>query len=180
MATGNSFVAPAGKRLSAETLDFVFLGCASIVVAAIYDPNCLEDSRFAMVVAGVYVAYHAGFLYAWRGQTPGKRTLDIQVISMRMHPLVQMQCVGRPLVRMLLMILATIFAIQTSVWMAAVFPLIAELALQRSPLEKATIADMLCGTRVINLPPVQPHRAPAGPMYSATDAEFGVRPRKIK
>jgi len=29
-----------------------------------------------------------------------------------------------------------------------------------------------------NVPPLQPHRAPAGPMFSSEDAEFGPKPRK--
>jgi hypothetical protein len=43
-----------------------------------------------------------------------------------------------------------------------------------------TIADIVAHTRVVNTPPPQPHRAPAGPMYSATDAEFGYQPRRRK
>jgi hypothetical protein len=45
---------------------------------------------------------------------------------------------------------------------------------------RQTLADLVARTLVINVPPPQPHRAPAAPMYSATDAEFGVRPRVIR
>jgi hypothetical protein len=45
---------------------------------------------------------------------------------------------------------------------------------------RRTIADFVAGTLVVNTPPLQPHRAPAAPMYSAGDAEFGYAPRKPK
>lgn len=41
-----------------------------------------------------------------------------------------------------------------------------------------TLTDLLARTAVVNLPPLQPHRAPAVPMFSATDAEFGNPPRR--
>jgi hypothetical protein len=43
-----------------------------------------------------------------------------------------------------------------------------------------SLPDLISRTLVVNTPPVQPHRAPAGPMYSASDAEFGIPPRKMK
>ena len=36
-----------------------------------------------------------------------------------------------------------------------------------------SLTDRLLRIAVVYLPPVQPHRAPAGPMYSAKDREFG-------
>jgi len=44
---------------------------------------------------------------------------------------------------------------------------------------RRSVADVLFGTMVINVPPPQPHRASAAPMYSPDDAEFGLRPRRI-
>lgn len=41
-----------------------------------------------------------------------------------------------------------------------------------------SVADFLSGTLVVKLPPPQAHRAPAVPMFSAHDAEFGVPPRR--
>jgi len=43
-----------------------------------------------------------------------------------------------------------------------------------------TLTDRVLRTVVVNIPPLQPHRAPAGPMYSATDAELGVIPQPPK
>ena len=54
---------------------------------------------------------------------------------------------------------------------------IAETTLLERSVAGRTIADRLAGSIVVNLPPLQPHRAPAAPMYSASDAEFGQPPR---
>ena len=42
------------------------------------------------------------------------------------------------------------------------------------------VADFLFKTLVVNRPLPQPHRAPAAPMYSPTDAEFGAKPRLVR
>lgn len=39
---------------------------------------------------------------------------------------------------------------------------------------RRTLTDRVLGVLVVLLPPLQPHRAPAGPMYSASDSELGV------
>jgi len=45
------------------------------------------------------------------------------------------------------------------------------------PLSRS-ITDRVARSLVVNIPPPQPHRAPAVPtMYSAPDAEFGPRPQ---
>jgi uncharacterized RDD family membrane protein YckC len=59
-------------------------------------------------------------------------------------------------------------------------PLVVVLGMMFTLPSRQTLADLVARTLVINVPPPQPHRAPAAPMYSATDAEFGVRPRVIQ
>jgi hypothetical protein len=41
---------------------------------------------------------------------------------------------------------------------------------------RRSVADLVAGTIVVNAPAPQAHRAPAAPMYGATDREFGPRP----
>lgn len=41
----------------------------------------------------------------------------------------------------------------------------------------AALVGLYC-TLVVKMPPPQAHRAPAVPMFSAGDAEFGVPPRR--
>src|SRR5690606_31418931 len=60
-----------------------------------------------------------------------------------------------------------------------IIPLLMEVGLLFTS-ASVTLADLVASTRVVNTPPLQPHRAPAAPMYSATDAEFGYPPRKKK
>ena len=40
---------------------------------------------------------------------------------------------------------------------------------------RQTLADNLAGTLVLRTPPVQPHRAPAAPMFSSKEKDFGSR-----
>jgi uncharacterized RDD family membrane protein YckC len=42
-----------------------------------------------------------------------------------------------------------------------------------------TLTDRALGIVMVNIPPLQPHRAPAGPMYSSTDAELGVARNRL-
>jgi hypothetical protein len=56
--------------------------------------------------------------------------------------------------------------------------LFAETTLLGHSATRQTLADRVARSLVVNLPPLQPHRAPAGPMYSATDKEFGFPPRR--
>jgi len=55
---------------------------------------------------------------------------------------------------------------------------IADVTLLERSASRETLTDRLAGSLVVNLPPLQPHRAPAVPMYSATDAEFGHPPSR--
>jgi hypothetical protein len=49
------------------------------------------------------------------------------------------------------------------------------LVIRRTP---RPVTDRLLRIAVVYSPPLQPHRAPAGPMYSATDREFGLPPKR--
>ena len=40
-----------------------------------------------------------------------------------------------------------------------------------------SLTDRVLRLAVVHRPPLQPHRAPAGPMYSATDQELGLPPK---
>jgi hypothetical protein len=58
--------------------------------------------------------------------------------------------------------------------------LLSELGMMYTLPTRQTLSDLVSRTLVVNVPPPQPHRAPAAPMYSPTDAEFGVRPGRRK
>jgi hypothetical protein len=55
-------------------------------------------------------------------------------------------------------------------------PLLLELGMMFTLPTRQTLSDLVARTLVVNVPPPQPHRAPAGPMYSPSDAEFGFPP----
>ena len=53
-----------------------------------------------------------------------------------------------------------------------------EISLIEKPPLRQSFADSAARTIVANLSPVQPHRAVAGPLYSAQDVEFGGPPKR--
>ena len=129
----------------------------------------------------VFASYHFCFLYYRSGQTPGRRVLSIQIVSSRPAlGLTLIQCVARTILRFLwLVAFIPLESVSGIPWLAFA-PLFTDLVLMTYLPSRQTVADLLCRTVVVNTPPPQPHRAPAGPMYSATDAEFGVRPRAAR
>jgi hypothetical protein len=55
-------------------------------------------------------------------------------------------------------------------------PITVELALMAHTSWRRSVADLFARTIVVNRPPPQAHRAPAYPMFSAKDEEFGPKP----
>jgi uncharacterized RDD family membrane protein YckC len=118
------------------------------------------------------------------GQSPGRHILDITVISGQGADLQPWQAIARSLLRPALIAAGSVsahpggrFELAASV---VTVVLALELGLLFSLRSRRTIADLVAGTLVVNTPPLQPHRPPAAPMYSAGDAEFGYAPRKPK
>jgi uncharacterized RDD family membrane protein YckC len=122
------------------------------------------------------------FMFSQR--SPGKRLVGLVVVSREYAPLSLPRQAWRAAQR--------VVGVWTLSWaLALAFPLSLELAFVYATLAQAllelglvvstvgrfSLADLLSNSVVVEDPPVQPHRAPAGPMYSATDAEFG-HPRR--
>jgi uncharacterized RDD family membrane protein YckC len=134
-----------------------------------------------MIMPMLYVAYHTFFLVAWEGQSPGKRLFNIQVTSaVGTGDLSQLRCLARPAIRAALVVAAAISNTFYEESVLVILVLAADVFLVAVLPSRQTLPDLICRTLVVNRPPVQPHRAPAGPMYSASDAEFGIPPRKPK
>ena len=185
MANAAPFIAPPVRRLGAGIIDFVLaLMVAGIVSgvaqAAGYSSNQLE---LALIV---YTLYHAVFYLVWDGQTPGLRIFDIRTVSLVGGvELSVSQALGRAGFRPWLLYLVgwASSAIATRFNVVAVLVLalpLAELGMMFTLPSRQTLSDLISRTLVVNVPPPQPHRAPAAPMYSPTDAEFGVRPQRTK
>jgi uncharacterized RDD family membrane protein YckC len=159
--------------------------CAG-VIALIAQSTGYESTGQMELVLSVYALYHAAFYWLSDGQTPGLRIFDVRTVSaiggLELSP-------GQALVRagfrpLLLYVLGWVvnsagFPVNVVVVIVLAPPL-CELGMMFTLPSRQTLSDLLSGTLVVNVPPPQPHRAPAVPMYSATDAEFGVPPRRIK
>ncbi|MGH8709627.1 MAG: RDD family protein, partial [Burkholderiales bacterium] len=137
-----------------------------------------------LLVAAAYIAYHGVFLHLWKGQSPGRRTFDISVVSFEGGDLNLVQAVLRSVIRPGVVVAVTVPVYYVNrfdlgIQIAAIV-LLLETGLMLSTRSRRTGADLASATLVVNTPPLQPHRAPAVPMYSARDAEFGYPPQRPK
>ena len=143
--------------------------------------GALDGNRAAYAVYGVY---HTAFFWLLRGQTLALLLLNLRLAraSDGAEPnflLAVLRACARPVV-VFGLVSAAEFAnpsFRPLVLIAAV-PLIVEIGMMFTLPSRQTLSDVLCRTLVINIPAAQPHRAPAGPMYSRSDSEFGVRPHR--
>jgi uncharacterized RDD family membrane protein YckC len=141
--------------------------------------------EFSLIV----FAYQLYFLQFRNRCPPGKYIRNISVVSLRGGALEPAQCFARATATALPWALigsgdlaslqAALLPISpgTLPTLGTVLIVVDVLCLEFLP-SRRTLTDRLAGTLVVNLPPVQPHRAPAAPMYSATDAEFGRPPKR--
>jgi len=185
VASPSSFVAKSGKRVAAFLFDLLIVLFAFLVAATIAATTGHDLSSF-QGFAVVSIAYHTLFITFWNGQTPGKQAQDICVVSVDGQRPGQWRALARAAVRYIPLALLTIdwrdwVAIEAvaslCIKIFAVVLWLRELALLEGSPTRQTIADKIAGTLVVNLPAPEAHRAPAGPMFSATDEEFGTPPR---
>jgi uncharacterized RDD family membrane protein YckC len=181
VGTARPFLASAQRRLGAAIVDAALVLLLSIFALAAIDQVKLGLGTMLAVVPLIFIAYHGAFAYYWVGETPGRRLLDIRVVSGRfMIDLSMAQCVARPAVRIFWLFSFVPFAVAARNPWYSVLPALADIVLVSFLPWRQTLADFLCRTIVVRTPPPQPHWAPAAPMYSATDAEFGIPPRHVK
>ena len=178
MPTARPNLASWERRLLASALDAALMLLVLTVVFGFGDAMHLSIGFTAALSPVVYLAYHSAALLVPRAGL-GRTVAGISVVSVRGDGSIsRTQAVVRPAVRLGAIFVALLFGMGTSQpWLIAV-PLAVELALIAHTPWRQSLADLLAGTIVINTPRPQPHRAPAGPMFSANDAEFGPQPRK--
>jgi uncharacterized RDD family membrane protein YckC len=142
--------------------------------------------RFAALASGVYILYHVAFFWYLDDSTPGQRAWSLRTVSASGGPLSFLQTLIRPGIRALLV---CVFAWSADffwprlgdpyLWLkSALAPLLLEAGMMFTLPSRQTLSDLVARTLVVNIPPPQPHRAPAGPMYSGNDAEFGLPPKR--
>jgi uncharacterized RDD family membrane protein YckC len=184
MANAAPYVAQPLRRIVAGVLDLVvLLFFVILAVAALGDARPSEQIAAALATYGLY---HAAFLSILDGATPAQRAFDMRIVSARSGDELSvgqtfLRSMFRPMFIYAIGWTAVLVSPPPSILaMMLVAPLLVEVGMMFTLPARQTLADLVARTLVINVPPPQPHRAPAAPMYSATDAEFGVRPRRIR
>lgn len=80
-------LAPISKRIGARFIDWAFLMTVWLLLGAATSERLEDDTlvfqRWAVVVWMVLVIVYEVAFVAWRGQTPGKRLLGIQLVSLK-------------------------------------------------------------------------------------------------
>jgi uncharacterized RDD family membrane protein YckC len=153
----------------------------AIVVLAALDALGMRPSAMVLGAPLVFVAYHAYFNYSWSGESPGRRLFDIRVVSGKATvDLSPAQCIARPIVKTAWIASFIPLALNFHAPWYCVLPALVDLFLMLYHPWRQSFADFVCRTIVVRTPPPQPHRAPAAPMYSATDSEFGAVPQRPK
>ena len=191
MAGMNQYLANGSNRGLAYLADLAAAGCVRMVLTAIGASAGSGLSAwlyFALVLFG----YHAYFLIWKNGVSFGKFLRGICVVSVNGESLSILQSIlraalisapytwlstseiGPSVVRGQMPPILSVLSIAALWWWLADVFLVETLDGRR------TLTDRVAKTMVVNLPPLQPHRAPAVPMYSANDAEFGSKPRRPK
>jgi uncharacterized RDD family membrane protein YckC len=185
MANAAPFIANPIRRLAAGLVDFVLAVMSAGIISGIAQTLGHTSNQLELALI-IYAIYHAGFYWLWGGQTPGLRTFDIRTVSaVGSIDLSSRQALARaglrPLVLYLLGWASNSITPQFNIAAVIVLtPLLGELGMMFTLPSRQTLSDLASRTLVVNVPPLQPHRAPAAPMYSPTDAEFGVRPQRTK
>jgi len=176
MAAAPPFLAPIEKRLLAFALDSALLLLAALVIYGVLDALGQGPMLLVGALPIFYFGYHVGALLNQRFAF-GRVVAGVSVVSIRGDALTHAQAFVRSVVRAILVALGVAGAfLSHQPWIIAM-SCILEVALIVVNPWRQSIADVLAGTLVVRAPEVQPHRAPAGPMFSRTDAEFGNPPK---
>ena len=170
--------APAGKRALAIAIDC--LAAAALYWCLVQADVPLVEGEFLLFICTAFVVGVAASAALLPGQSPGKAVARIAVLSSSPKSLTILKQVARDASRVLLAFIGSfafmiggIASLQQAFVMSLSCVAVFELVASSVRLDGRSLADILFNTRVVSLPPLQPHRAPAGPMYSSTDAEFG-------
>ena len=184
----DSHLATSQSRSIAYVIDMC--AAATLLVPAAVVAVCLDSpSVGGFDFALVFFVYHTFFLILRGGNSPGKEINNIAVLSSAGRPLRPWQCIvrsaGLALPWVLLAIpdpelsdpIRSVLGSSNPRGLGAVW-LMLELVLVAITRDRRSLTDRLAGSIVVRLPPPQPHSAPAIPMFSSNDAEFGHPPKK--
>jgi uncharacterized RDD family membrane protein YckC len=186
LPSAEDFTAGSATRSLAYLMDLAAAAFLFMILFAVLDAFGQKPDS-ALWLALPILGYQAYFLVNRGGVTPGKFIRNICVISASGQQITT----GQGLMRAALTTLpyaclasgelefdVVAHGVVAMVPVAGIAYLFADLVLLEYTRAKRTVTDYLCKTIVVNLPPLQPHRAPAIPMFSANDAEFGNPPKR--
>jgi uncharacterized RDD family membrane protein YckC len=191
MANAAPYIASPMRRLLAGAVDLALivvlvLVLLGVIVSSSDASGYIEVALLNRAAFVTYAGYHVLFFWFFHGQTPGLLVLNMRVVkSADVGELKFIHAMLRASLRPLVLYLIGWGAVMAQPIVGAIAavvaaPLVVEPGMMFTLPTRQTLSDLVCRTFVVNIPPPQPHRAPAAPMYSATDAEFGVRPRRVR
>ena len=183
-----SYAASSQKRALAYSIDL----CASalVLVPGAFATFVLgTPSAGALEFALLFFAYQTYFLSFKNGVSIGKYIQNIAVVSLNGSPLQPVQALVRALSLSMPWLLVAAGDSSSTKQLVGYVPagmlptagigwLLFDLVLIEFLHTRRSVTDHLARTVVVNLPPPQSHRAPAAPMFSASDAEFGTPPKR--
>lgn len=176
MTSGRPHLASWPQRLAACAIDGFMAVIVLALLLGIVQAMHGKDGMVAVMLLLVGVAYHAAGVRNARASI-GRTIAGIAVVSFDGSAEVSTgRAMVRAIVRIASLALAAFIGIGTRQQWITVVPLLVDLLLMSHTASRRSVADLVARTMVVNAPVPQPHRAPAAPMYSATDQEFGPRP----
>lgn len=183
MANAAPFLASPARRLLGGLTDLFVMLLAVVIAVEMVDSA--HPLGHIVVILTTYGLYHAVCLALLSSTTPGLRTLDMRIVNRNGSDMSMVQTVVRSFFRPAFLYASGWLTVALSpppglLISMMVAPVLLEAGMMFTLPTRQTLSDLVSRTLVVNIPPPQPHRAPAGPMYSTTDAEFGVRPRRVR
>ena len=176
MADGRPHLASWPQRLVAVAIDGFMMVVVLALLLGMLDAMHVPDGMLVAVMPLVIGGYHAAGVRNARFSI-GRTIAGVAVVSITgAAEVTPMRAAFRAFVRIGSAAVAAFIAIGTTQAWVAVVPLLVDLMLMSHTAWRRSVADLAAGTIVVNAPVPQPHRAPAAPMYSTTDREFGPRP----
>ena len=131
--------------------------------------------NFGIAFWGLYFGYHtAALINSEIGLGKLVQTIVVVTVARAEPPSVSVSLI-RTAVRCAVALSGIALAKTTQFEVVSWLPIAMEAGLIVFHPLRRSLADLVAGTVVVASPPVQPHRAPAAPMFSKSDAEFGSR-----
>jgi uncharacterized RDD family membrane protein YckC len=176
MSAARPYLASVQQRLVAFALDSSILLLATLITFGVIDALGQSPMLIVWIFPILYLAYHTAVLTN-HDIAFGRVVASISVVSNRGDAPTLRQALVRGVSRTTLVALGIAGALGSREPWVIFVPSGVEVALMMVSPWRQSIADLVAGTLVVRTPQIQPHRAPAAPMYSATDSEFGLPPK---